>query len=412
MVYTYEFIEKFTMDNNGKSKWNFTSPYFTTPPSCPSLSWGQNIRHDLQYPSTSLLLAISAILALLFSLLVSIRFNSVKVFNRKIRTQNISNSMWVLFYIAVLFRGLCSSIDYGLNPALIAKANTGIDRQAIIDGVMFVVPLLMHALVTLALSLALNHQRKYRSAVPAASIANSRNSPSSSTTTSPTSDISSFNPHRIGDPKLGHGSMDNTNLLIPTPIENQPFSNKNYSQQRKLNEGNAERKITMQTIKEAIFSIDSLLLFLFAVNLFALYAQISNLGISTIPTLRDRKLFAILYLVSFAIQRIPIIIITLVIIVTHRSTNDGPTRQSRVILFIATILYLFSEIPIPVWSYILPSSCVFAVASWVDFMQVIYIISIILYFVFIRGEFSRNMEETIWSTVSQIQDTFDFRRFH
>ena len=42
--------------------------------------------------------------ALVFALVAGIKYNSVKVFNRSIRTENISNTLWILFYIFISLR--------------------------------------------------------------------------------------------------------------------------------------------------------------------------------------------------------------------------------------------------------------------------------------------------------------------
>lgn len=47
----------------------------------------------------------------------------------------------------------------------------------------------------------------------------------------------------------------------------------------------------------------------------------------------------------------------------------------------------------------------------VDIVYTVYIVSLLFLFLFVRSEYHRNMEECIWSAVSQIQDTFDFRKF-
>ena len=55
--------------------------------------------------------------------------------------------------------------------------------------------------------------------------------------------------------------------------------------------------------------------------------------------------------------------------------------------------------------------CIFNGFSLMDLMEFLYGLSLLCFFLFLRGEYLRNMEECIWKTVNQIQDTFDFRRF-
>jgi len=125
---------------------------------------------------------------------------------------------------------------------------------------------------------------------------------------------------------------------------------------------------------------------------------------------RSSYTFEILFLCAFALQRIPVLILASLIAFTQRTT-DGPSRQSRTFLLIGAIINVSFDFPVSLWSYLLPNNCVFVVASWVDLLHLLFLASLILFFMFVRSEYRRNMEETIWNTVSQIQD-FDFRRFN
>ncbi len=75
------------------------------------------------------------------------------------------------------------------------------------------------------------------------------------------------------------------------------------------------------------------------------------------------------------------------------------------------MLNLALVLPPTIWSLVLPRGCYFYIGSITDLLQLLHLISVVFFFVFLRAEFQRNMEECIWTTVSQIQDTFDFRRF-
>jgi len=128
-------------------------------------------------------------------------------------------------------------------------------------------------------------------------------------------------------------------------------------------------------------------------------------------TLNDiHDIFNWLFLSSYVLQRIPIIILVLLIITT-RSTNDGPTTQSKIFLGLAAGFNLVNDLPLTMWARFLPETCIFVIASYVDLIHLLYLFSLIFFFLFLRSEYLRNMEECIWDTVSQIQDTFDFRRF-
>lgn len=110
-----------------------------------------------------------------------------------------------------------------------------------------------------------------------------------------------------------------------------------------------------------------------------------------------------LFIAAFAAQRIPIVGLVLVIVSNRQS--DGPTWESKVFLSIAAGLNVLGDIPLVVWSRILPNNCVFAVASLVDLVHILFILSLVFFFLFLTREYRRNMEECIWSHVSQIQDS-------
>jgi len=99
------------------------------------------------------------------------------------------------------------------------------------------------------------------------------------------------------------------------------------------------------------------------------------------------------------------------LIVYGRNATEGPTKKSKIYLIGAAIVNVAGDIPLNIWSSILPDVCIFGIASAVDLVHLCYLCSLILFFLFLRSEYLRNMEECIWTTVSQIQDTFDFRRF-
>jgi len=293
-------------------------------PICPS-SW--KWAYLFSYPSVTFNYAILAITSFIISIVIGFKYNSVKVFNRKIRTQNISNSTWILYYSALGFRGTCNTLRYALEE----------HHEESLDSVFFLSSLILHGITAFALSLALNHQRKYRSSLPPAS----------------------------------------------APKENDPLLAK-YT-----------------WFKKTVSGSETLFFFMFVIYLVFLYLQIMK---------SDDKLYEILFLCAFAVQRLPIVILVFIICYT-RNSSDGPTKQSKFYLMVAAILNVIGDLPLVVWSSMLPGGCVFVIASWVDFIHIFYIASLIFFFLFLRSEYLRNMEECIWTTVSQIQDTFDFRRF-
>lgn len=126
-------------------------------------------------------------------------------------------------------------------------------------------------------------------------------------------------------------------------------------------------------------------------------------------------LYEVLYLVCCGIQRLPILVLMLMIVLKKAASTEGPSKKSKLILLTATLINFFCNLPLTTWSYILTfpawNSCLLVVGSLVDVIHICYGTSLVLFFLFLRYEYNRNMEECIWSHVSQIQDTFDFKPF-
>ncbi len=67
-------------------------------PSCPS-----NI-HSFGFPSTTVSFAVMTFFSIVAAILITVKYNSVKVFNRRVSEKIISNTYWILFYSAVALR--------------------------------------------------------------------------------------------------------------------------------------------------------------------------------------------------------------------------------------------------------------------------------------------------------------------
>jgi len=304
--------------------------FFSPLPECPS-EWGVNkfANSYIAFPSSAFLCSIITICCIILACLISFKYNSVKVFNRKVRTQNISNTLWIIYFLIIACRNAFEAVILSLS-----------ERDAdLVDMILTMHVLVFYGLGCFCLCLALNHQRRFRSSVPK------------------------------------NNTKDGTK-------ESDPLIAK------------------YDWCKRTFTGAEALFFFLLVVYFIFLYLEIVKKG----------KIFDILFLTILGIQRVPVIILMAMIISLFRG-SDGPTKQSRWFLFIASILNITGDLPLNVWAYILPGNCVFVVASWVDFFHLFYLISLILIFLFVKNEYQRNMEETIWSTVSQIQDTFDFRKF-
>jgi hypothetical protein len=108
----------------------------------------------LGYPSIFLTFVATAIASFVFVLIVTLRYNAVRVFDHKIRTPSISNSLWIGFFFFVFLGSLLNAIRFSLRVITNAPGN---------DKWFEIVSLSMHGLSTVFLSLTLNHQRRFRS---------------------------------------------------------------------------------------------------------------------------------------------------------------------------------------------------------------------------------------------------------
>lgn len=67
-------------------------------PSCPVQV------HSFGFPSTTIVFAAMTFLSIVAAVFVAIKYNSVKVFNRRVSEKIISNTFWIMFYCAVALR--------------------------------------------------------------------------------------------------------------------------------------------------------------------------------------------------------------------------------------------------------------------------------------------------------------------
>ena len=98
-----------------------------------------------------------------------------------------------------------------------------------------------------------------------------------------------------------------------------------------------------------------------------------------------------LFISGCVLLRLPPLTLTLVIISRH-SVSDGPTAASKRLLFFGTLLNTVMILPPSIWAYYIGGDCVLVIGSVVDLMQWVYVGSMVLYFVFLRAEYMRNME--------------------
>ncbi|KJE94072.1 hypothetical protein CAOG_08820 [Capsaspora owczarzaki ATCC 30864] len=300
---------------------------------CPSNSSDLPVGGWLHYPGSFSIFVTTAITALVFSIVTMVKFNSVRVFNRRIRTDNISNNFWVAYFLAMTARCDKRAVD--------AARYANFDDETTLDAGLFISNVVLHGVVSLLLGLALNHQFKHRSATPPQVAASATN---------------------------------------------------------KLPEVNS----TLARVKDTVVRTETCYYAAFLGYL------ITTLMMTIYP---DSKVCFWVYVVFMWAQRLLIWGTTIRIISKPTLNVEGPSPRSKIYLAVAGILNVLHDEPATLLQAVLPVSCPFYVFSGVDFVLLLALPSLALFFAFLKTEYERNMEECIWTTVSQIQDTFDYRRF-
>ncbi|KAN0040160.1 hypothetical protein ACTA71_012050 [Dictyostelium dimigraforme] len=303
-------------------------------PDCPS---GLKINEYFSYPSISLIFASLSISCFIFATIIAFKYNSVDVFNKKIRTQTISNTLWIVYYLSLGLRGASNTIRYAMDKA----------KEEHIEEVFFIASLTLHGFTALALSLALNHQRRYRS----------------------------------------------TSQQQATFRENEPLLLQQIQQE------NRNSSKWTANIKKHISLLEVFFLLCFICFLVFVYIEID----------KEDTIFYYILLGFFILQHIPIIV--LVLMIAFAFSREGPTKKSRAFIILGAIFNLSNYLPLFVWAKYLPGGCPMYIFSYVDLIQLFDFASLLFFFLFLRSEYVRNQEECIWTAVSQIQDTFDFRLF-
>eukprot|EP01027_Heterolobosea_sp_BB2_P019633 GEZU01027624.1.p1 GENE.GEZU01027624.1~~GEZU01027624.1.p1 ORF type:complete len:328 (-),score=28.13 GEZU01027624.1:168-1151(-) len=172
-------------------------------------------------------------------------------------------------------------------------------------------------------------------------------------------------------------------------------------------------KTVLMRAARFIFSVESMSVFLLLQYFIISYlrVRISDLDMAS----RYQIGFYWAQIGSVVLQRLPIIVLVLVIIFQKHNIEVGPTRGSKVMLFLGMLCNLPNDLPLSFWAVKvfgeLSNQCGLYFASYVDIFLVFYALSLIFFFFFLRAEYMRNQEECMFMAVSQSQDTFDFQRF-
>lgn len=69
------------------------------PPACPT-----DLTQYIPYPSVVFIFGIMFLIEVFFALLCFFRYNSVKLYNKAIKSSKISNNAWILYFIGLALR--------------------------------------------------------------------------------------------------------------------------------------------------------------------------------------------------------------------------------------------------------------------------------------------------------------------
>jgi hypothetical protein len=130
--------------------YNLTEPLSVCPQN------GYLAKH-MHYPSSAILYGLFAVTTLTFAMFIILKYNSVKVWDKSVSPLYISNTLWVIYYLAMFARASCNSVRYSLTPK---------NPHSQVESTLFEANLVLQGIAAFALALTINHQRRYRSSAP------------------------------------------------------------------------------------------------------------------------------------------------------------------------------------------------------------------------------------------------------
>lgn len=287
------------------------------------------------------------VIALLFGFLIFWRYNHVLVIHRRIHTTAVSNTIWIIFFVAVGFE----------DSLRLARIITG-SPETTLDVCLFYGQRFARGCASVLLCLALDYQRRHRSSAP---------------------------------PVLPAGFAVPQGVGLP------------------LNSGIQETKVLLSKPGGDTFVANRNATFLSCTGLIALQSVLyCTLLVTEIVVLErtDSDLPDEVYKWMFrsSIWGMQLTVLVLAVIIVCNEDEDGPMLRGKVLLSIATILSVGCHaMPNQEWQAIFPAGCAYSCLAWSDTLDVLMMVSHITYFLFMREEYKRNKETCIYSTVSQIQ---------
>eukprot|EP01122_Echinamoeba_exundans_P003610 TRINITY_DN13690_c0_g1_i1.p1 TRINITY_DN13690_c0_g1~~TRINITY_DN13690_c0_g1_i1.p1 ORF type:complete len:400 (+),score=45.80 TRINITY_DN13690_c0_g1_i1:41-1240(+) len=364
-------------------------------PSCPPNTLQ---KFGVAYPSLVFTFGLLALSSIIFALITGLKFNSIKVFKKKVSRETISNTFWIAYYVSVAVRTACQCVVFGISSP----------QRHYIDNIFQLFVLIIQGISAFCLSLALNHQYRYRSK---------------------TNEVDPFiDPIITGKHEARVYAPANqrsfSGAVVPSSARG---SNENQALlQPNSNSINAVDVSKIAFLRRALLSPEAVFFVLFVAYLVGLYLKVANLG-----TIRTGVIYLV-FMAIYIIQRIPPIVLVVVIVLkgvccqkqdaadsnnginADNAQPEGPTIWSKIFLIIATVLHGFNDLPYDFWADVLTQlGCVFYIASWLDLVHILYFVALLFFFIFLRAEYHRNRENCLYETVAEARESsFDFKNFH
>ncbi|KAL0490561.1 MLP2 [Acrasis kona] len=344
-------------------------------PHCPELI----PYNTLQSPSTFFFFMLASLTALFLCLLVTCFYNHIRLphVDAKIRTRTISNSMWILYFAGVFLRSLINAVRYGKPSDIITSAGATFVYH------MNVTCMVLHGITGFCLTLALGYQYRYRCKMPL---------------NPQTVAIETFRSCNDEQDAYSEDELDEDEdeEELKTQVENKGLITKQPSPSIE----ETKKESAFKTFLSYLFSME--FVGAFCLILFILSTALRANSVDD----RNTEAFKWFQFSTVVLQRVPIFILSLLIMFSSRSS--GPKITARIILFVAVVLNLANDMPMTYWHMFLQTSlCVYYVASVYDTFVILYWLSLLSWFVFLRAEYVRSQEETMFTAFVQSQNSFE-----
>jgi hypothetical protein len=345
-------------------------PFFIPPPHCPK-AVGIEI---LGYPSSAFVMVLLFLSSLSFFITCASKYHTIKVFNKVISTPITSNTWWCVYFAFVSVWAAFASVKFALP---IQDASHVTVPFAIIN-------LVLYGLIPFSLCCALAHQPQ-----PRRQFTNSRllihrhDSPAASKTRHTAYYPASFQQEdEDSDDRHAFYGVNPRRGALPSPHSADPLV-RCY-----------QRCCSLQLLNYLLFAL-----------LLLLYWIFMGLSLGAYDTSQE-AVFYYLFVLVFAIQRLPIFLLACRVLLDASlpyygcllpDLSDGPSRTSKIYLLVGVLLSVFDLVPISMWDQVFGGNhCPFWLFSWVDFFELLYVLSIIFFFLFTRSEYFRGLEHELW----------------